>query len=76
MKIERPQEYNVKLEEKEESIITKCILLLDEIRDEVYDHDCTELVCRDKVITFNTLEDVIDCLSAISEIEKIKFNYL
>ena len=73
MKIERPQEYNVKLEEKEETIITKCVLLLDEIRDEVYDHDCTELVCRDIVITFDTLEDIIEYLSAISEIEKIRF---
>ena len=74
MKIESPQEYNVKLEEKEETIIPKCVLLLDEIRDEVYDHDCTELVCRDVVITFDTLEDIIEYLSAISEIEKIRFN--
>ena len=74
MKIESPQEYNVKLEEKEETIITKCVLLLDEIRDEVYDHDCTELVCRDVVITFDTLEDIMEYLSAISEIEKIRFN--
>ena len=74
MKIESPQEYNVKLEEKDETIITKCVLLLDEIRDEVYDHDCTELVCRDVVITFDTLEDIIEYLSAISEIEKIRFN--
>ena len=74
MKIERPQEYNVKLEEKEESIITKCVLLLDEIRDEVYDHDCTELVCRDIVIPFDVLEDIIESLSAISEIEKIRFS--
>lgn len=74
MKIESPQEYNVKLEEKEETIITKCVLLLDELRDEVYDHDCTELVCGDKVISFDILEDIIDDLSAISEIKKIRYN--
>lgn len=74
MIIETPQEYNVKLGEKEETIITKCVLLLDKIRDEVYDYDCTELVCGDIVITFDTLEDIIEYLSAISEIEKIRYN--
>ena len=75
MKIERPQEYNAKLEEKEETIITKCISLLDDMRDDIYEQGCNELVCGDTVITLDTLVDIINYLSAISEIEKIRFNY-